>query len=308
MAEKDKDEILEKKLKWWNTALAVALIGIFLTGLGYIIKIEYFDKKVKVQDYVVEKHKSLYKRGSEVFKKLDSAYININRYLEENIGLTNSELNKDKIFTDFMLARNELYDYKKELQKYSSNDFLSYIENLENLINSDMLAINFFVMNIKQVDDKIKNILFEINEKEFPKYSKLLEDKLSLNVYSDIENNIILENKMYLKISFYSLPKLEGIELGFDEKFRNIIGLDKIELKNDSYWKIEDWQKYKYSNKNFHYTFASMRSRTTPQLKFEKNAEILLGPKNNSLERIVYFKYLMSAGMQIYDIGKQEKK
>ncbi len=29
MAEKDKDEILEKKLKWWNTALAVALIGIF---------------------------------------------------------------------------------------------------------------------------------------------------------------------------------------------------------------------------------------------------------------------------------------
>ncbi len=173
----------------------------YFNGLRVHNKIEYFDKKVKVQDYVVEKHKSLYKRGSEVFKKLDSAYININRYLEENIGLTNFELNKDKIFTDFMLARNELYDYKRNYKNTLQMTSFPIIENLENLINSDMLAINFFVMNIKQVDDKIKNILFEINEKEFPKYSKLLEDKLSSNVYSDIENNIILENKMYLKLA-----------------------------------------------------------------------------------------------------------
>lgn len=277
--------------------LIIALISSVLVGIGYIAKIEYFDKKTQAEQFVIENHKILYKQGSEKFQILQNVYREITNYLTSRYGLTPIEIKKDKVFDNFYKTKNEMLDYKKELEKYSFDTFILSIDNILNLMYSDMLIIETYKLSSHALEDKIGQILSEENIQKLSDIDVNMIKKILIAVDHDLDKFISLENELYFRLDPFSTQLVNGLEEDFNSNFRSFLGMKGLNKEQNLNKLIHDWKNYKYDDQTYPFIISSQRIYAAPNLKVE--GEFFVS-QNSFLKKQILLKFILSASSKIY--------
>jgi len=172
--------------------VTLVVFSLLLTEIWEKIKPEYFQKNDLSQDFKIEKHKELYSKGTEKFKEIREVYTELNSLLIKQYGLT--PLEYKTIFKKFENVKLDLIDYRRELEKFSTDDIIISIKNILTVMQGDMQLLWIHAKNSDKIEDNISSVLYSIDPKKLPIPSKELVDKINSKIEKDL-------------ITFVSLPK-----------------------------------------------------------------------------------------------------
>ncbi|WP_418640330.1 hypothetical protein [Sulfurimonas sp. ST-27] len=301
----------ETKNTGYRKDIVLLIVGTLLTAIigsiGYISKIEYFDKKNKTELYIIEKHKELFDEGTGVIKNTKKTYKKLIHLLKKNYGLTPQEY--EKIYKDFWDAKLKIIEYRNKLEKFSFDDIIYSIDNIMNVVDNDLALIGLHFKQSEMIRDEIGRILYNANPKKIPEATDNLMKNIEIKNNKELTDFINFENMLYFKLSFYSLPLVEALERNFDYQFRKRLNLgitNTLTKKLNEIPKlVERWKLYKYNDKNYPFVIASFRTYAAPDLNMEGD---LLKNKDDFEKANILLKFIISASITTYNLDKNITK
>lgn len=288
----EKKELISKKIDL-RIKIIITLITVLLTSLGYIIDKEYYEHKKIIETNDLDKHKELYKEGSNLINEILKSYESITNYLSTNYGNTPIELKQNKI-DELLKVKTLINDYKKDLNKYSTNEFIKTIENIENVVFRDHMDIVAIKLSSKNIEDKIASLIYDPLSKDKPKITKETLEKIKIEIDKDLDEYIKLENSLYFKFRDFSFPLIQALENIFNSPYREKLGLEKLENKDNINELVQKWSKYEYTNKELNYQVSRMRTFFLPTTSMEGEGLKLIDEQIKIEIMIKYLIYVLN--------------
>ncbi|MCG3690335.1 hypothetical protein [Aliarcobacter butzleri] len=291
-----KKEIISKKYDLRNVLIGI-LVTALISSIGYIIK-EYYENKKVIETNDLDKHKELYKEGSNLINEIIKSYQPIINYLSTNYGSTSIELNQNKIDALFKV-RTLIENYKKDLRKYSTYEFINTIENIEHIVIKDYIDIELVRLASINIEDKITRIIYDPLNKDKPKITEKTLEEIEIEIDKDLDEYIKYENSLYFKFRDFSIPLIEALENIFNSPYRKKLGLDSLDNNDNINNLIQEWSKYKYTNKEFNYQISRMRIYSVATTIMQGESFKII---DDQIKKEIMIKYL------IYVINKNYSK
>lgn len=277
------------------------IIFLLMTAVGWLIQTQYFEKRNQHETYLVEEHKKLYEEGSLKIKNLRNAYEDITSLLTQNYGATPIEIKK--AYENFNQAKKDLEDYDNKLARYSFDEMIIPIDNINKVVQYDAQFIWLHQENSKRVHKAVATVLYETNPLKPPKANEALVTKIKEAAAPELYQCINLENMVYFRLRHYSLPLITGLESSFNYNFRKFLDLGTNEKVEEEISLLPDllskWKKYEYKDKKAPYAIASFRNFAAPELTIEDKL------KDDYEQSIILMKFIMAASIDLYYLDKK---